>query len=130
MRRTTAFCSVASILIASAATANTLFEQFKKSPSPQAALALAKLAQRDPAWVRRGLLLPEQQARLMAWALYHYPHPAVREELEYMLESPDQVAGYWAARAGAHWRRREHRRAGRTAPETGQRLLGDQPRRA
>ncbi len=81
------------------ARANVLIERFRKQPNAQAALALARAAQREPGLLRRALMLPEQQTRLVAWALYQYPHPAAREELELLLRSPDQVAGYWAARA-------------------------------
>ena len=97
--RPTTTRALAFALIASAAAAGTLVDQFKRAPTAPTALALARGAQRDPAVLRRGLLMPEKQARLLAWALYHYPNPATREELEVMLGSADQVAGYWAARA-------------------------------
>ncbi len=44
-------------------------------------------------------MLTERHSRLFAWALYHYPIPTLRKDLEGMLNSPDQVAGYWAAKA-------------------------------
>jgi len=77
----------------------TLFDQFRHAPTAQNALQLAKDGLADPSKLRLGLMLTERHSRLLAWALYHYPVPAVRRDLEPMLKSPDQVAGYWAAKA-------------------------------
>ncbi|NOZ22401.1 MAG: hypothetical protein GXP25_15075 [Planctomycetes bacterium] len=79
-------------------TPKTLFEQFKKAPTAQAALQLARKGQTDPSRLRLGLMLPEPAPALLAWAMYQYPNPAVRRELEGLLKSADQVAGYWAAK--------------------------------
>jgi len=76
-----------------------VLDDFKKSPTAPAALQLAKDGLADPSAVKLALMLPEPASALMAWALYQYPNPAAREELERMLRSPNQVAGYWAARA-------------------------------
>jgi len=76
-----------------------LFDEFKKAPTAAAALQLAREGPADARNIRRGLLLSEKAAALMAWAVYHYPNAEVRRELEGMLNSPDQVGAYWAARA-------------------------------
>jgi len=81
------------------ATPPTLFEQFRRTPTAQNALELAKDGPADPSKLRVALMLTEQHSRLLAWALYHHPTPTVRKDLEEMLRSPDQVAGYWAAKA-------------------------------
>ncbi|NOZ20224.1 MAG: hypothetical protein GXP25_03955, partial [Planctomycetes bacterium] len=76
-----------------------LFDRFKKSPTAQAALEIARQGMADPSKVRLALMLPEPASTFMAWASSRYPNPAVREQLEAMLRSPNQVAGYWAAKA-------------------------------
>ncbi|MDP6112410.1 MAG: HEAT repeat domain-containing protein [Planctomycetota bacterium] len=77
----------------------TVFDQFRKKPTAAIALRLAREGLSDPSDLRMGLMLPEKATRLLAWALHRYPNPALRKELESMLRSPDQVAGYWAAMA-------------------------------
>ena len=77
----------------------TLFDEFRKSPTAHAALQLAKQGLTNPGQLRLGLMLPEKHSRLLVWAIYRYPNPAVRREIEAMLRSPDQVSAYWAARA-------------------------------
>ena len=80
-------------------TANPLFEQFRNAPTSQDALRLARESVADPSVLRLGMLLPERHVRLLAWAVYRYPNPAARIDLEEMMSAPDQVAGYWAAKA-------------------------------
>ena len=77
----------------------TRFDQFRRAPTAQNALQLAEGGLADPSKLRLGLMLTERHSRLLAWALYHYPVPTVRKDLEAMLKSPDQVAAYWAAKA-------------------------------
>ncbi len=76
-----------------------LFAQFRKTPTAPAALQLARDGLGDPSPLRLGLRLAERHTRLLAWAVHRYPNPALRKELEALLKSPDQVAGYWAAKA-------------------------------
>jgi len=49
--------------------------------------------------MRLALMLPEKHTRLLAWATHRYPNTGLRRELEAMLSRPDQVGGYWAAKA-------------------------------
>ena len=74
-------------------------ERFAECPTAGLALQLARLAMREPEAIRTAFMLGEPAPGLLAWALYRYPNPAARTDLEELLGSADQVAGYWAAKA-------------------------------
>ena len=60
----------------------TRFEQFRQEPTAQNALQLAKDGLADPSKLPVALMLTERHSRLFAWALYHYPIPTLRKDLE------------------------------------------------
>ncbi len=84
---------------AKAPSPTSVFDEFAATPTAAGALALIRQAAGEPSKLQRALALPEPRPALIAWALYHYPDPAVRTDLEELLWSADQVAGYWAAKA-------------------------------
>ena len=72
----------------------TILAQLAKAPSCDLALALARRG--DVEAIKEGLSQRRTRA-LVAWALAGHPVPAVREALEALLPSQDQVTAYHAA---------------------------------
>ncbi len=71
-----------------------LLKRLAKMPSFDHALAVVREGGTEA--IRRGLGQRHTQ-RLLAWALTRHAVPAVRETLESLVASPDQVTGYYAA---------------------------------
>ena len=72
----------------------TILTQLAKAPSCDLALALVRNGNVDV--IKEGLAQSRTRA-LVAWALAQHPVPAVREALEALLPSQDQVTAYHAA---------------------------------
>ena len=79
--------------------AASLQERFAECPTAGLALQLARLTIREPEAIHTAFMLGEPAPALLAWALCRYPSPSARTDLEELLGSADQVAGYWAAKA-------------------------------
>lgn len=86
-------------VVSAAADTAVLYRELVASQAPGQALALAERGDEGLPFLLHGLETGGRTAALCAWALDRRPHPAAAPGLRALLRQPDQVAGYWAARA-------------------------------
>ncbi|MBT3199844.1 MAG: hypothetical protein HN350_08000 [Phycisphaerales bacterium] len=77
---------------------NKLMQAVMAQSDADAAVALARQGAKALPLLRRGLANRRAEA-LIAWALWKHPLAGTGPQLQAMLKSTNQVAGYWAARA-------------------------------
>jgi hypothetical protein len=77
----------------------TLFAEFSKALDPLKAVDLARRGPEGTLCLIRGLEAGGRAGQLCAWALCQNPQPEAAAALRHLLWQPDQVAGYWAAKA-------------------------------
>jgi hypothetical protein len=87
------------LAVAAEPDAAALYAQVVTAQDATAAERLAAQGEAALPLLRQGLAGGDRVAALCAWALERHPQPAASAELRGLLWQPDQVAGYWAARA-------------------------------
>ncbi len=70
-----------------------------KKHDANAALHLARAGNKGTPFLSKALKHGKRPAALAAWALTQHPCPSLEPDLRPLLKRPNQVAGYWAARA-------------------------------